>query len=127
MGSSINRTILSAFYVFILEYNERLTELKIRSTEQGSIQPLLSNLFTGGLIFESLLKSLYPQKNNGQPVKTLGDIFRTNGFSNDFGITVTTSSISLRNVVDEIQRDDIESAFSTTSKLSLTPKLYHVN
>ena len=35
------RTIISAFYIFLLEFEERLNELNLRSTGGGSIGPLM--------------------------------------------------------------------------------------
>lgn len=114
------RTIVSAFYVFLLEFYDRYSELLLRSTRGGSIQPFIIHLFKGGLVFESLLKHLYPTMDDGTPCRTLGNIFKTTSFQNDFNITVQTSSNSLQDIVNGIQGDSIESAFTTTSKLRNT-------
>lgn len=52
------RTIISALYIFLLEKTERLIELDLRSTEGSSLGPIISHLFSGGLIFESIKKQV---------------------------------------------------------------------
>lgn len=58
------RSIFSALYVFIMEYEERKLMIKLKSSEGGSIEPFLTHLFKGCLIFESLLKTSYAGTNN---------------------------------------------------------------
>lgn len=53
------RSIISGFYVFITEYIGRLYLVRLRSIGGGSIQPFLVHLFSGCLVFESLLKKQY--------------------------------------------------------------------
>lgn len=110
------RSIVSAFYVFLLEFFDRYSELRLRSERGGSIQPFVIHLFKGGLIFESLLKHIYP----GPPRRTLRDIFHSAPFQNDFNIQVATGSDTLQQIVNGIQGDSIQSAFTTTSKLRNT-------
>jgi hypothetical protein len=50
------RAIATSFNTFVLERKERLGQIKIRSTKGGSIEPFLTHLFKGALIFESILK-----------------------------------------------------------------------
>lgn len=114
------RTIISAFYVFLLEFFDRYSELKLRNKIGGSIQPFVVHLFKGGLIFESLLKHHYPTKDNGSPTKTIGNIFHTEAFKNDFNIEVDTSSNTLKEIVASIDDNSMQSAFNTTSKLRNT-------
>jgi hypothetical protein len=120
MQNSSTRTIISSFYVFLLEDTERLVELRLKSTEGGSIGPIISHLFSGGLIFESLLKNLYPNKDNGAPVKTLVDVFCTNTFQADFGKGFQTSAISLQEILNGIVDNSMLTAFSTTAKVRNT-------
>lgn len=115
------RTIISAFYVFLLEFQDRYTELFLRSTQGGSIQPFIIHLFKGGLIFESLLKHFYPlREKENKPTKTLSDIFKTSAFRKDFVDKVETSSESLRDIVAGIKDDSISCAFTTIAKLRNT-------
>lgn len=100
------RTIVTAFYTFLLEFKERIQELKIRSTEGGSVEPFITHLFKGGLIFESLLKIFYQKS-------TLGRIFQDTGFKQDFLINVSTSHTSLNEVSNAINADDMQTAFET--------------
>jgi hypothetical protein len=120
MHNSSSRTIISAFYVFLLEHTERLVELRLKSTKGSSIGSIISHLFSGGLIFESLLKILYPRKDNGDPVKTLGDVFYTSTFQTDFGKGFQTSAISLKEVLDGIVDNSLLTAFSTTARVRNT-------
>lgn len=117
---SHTRTIISAFYIFLLETTERLIELELRSTEGSSLGPIISHLFGGGLIFESLLKNRYPNKDDGNPVKVLGNVFYTNAFKNDFGQGVQTSAESLQEILDAINDNSFITAFTTTARLRNT-------
>jgi len=114
------RTILSALYVFLLEVPERSTELYLKSTQGSSLGPIIKHLFSGGLIFESLLKHIYPTKDNGDPIKTLGNVFHTNTFRADFGLEIQTSADSLQNILSSINDDSLFTAFCTASKLRNT-------
>jgi len=117
IGDPKARSIVSAFYVFLLEYDERRRELDLRSTGGGSIQPLITHLFHGGVIFESLLKTKYT---NGA---TLGQIFRTTDFTVDFhGFTVinNTSATTLEDIYNAINDSSLDTAFRTTAKLRNT-------
>lgn len=114
-------SIITAFYSFILEFGDREKELQLRSSSGGSIEPALTYLFKGGLIFESLLKHLYPNKDNGDLVKTLGDIYQTTTFKTDFLQNVRTSSASLQDIVTSVNNsNDLQTAFNTASKLRNT-------
>lgn len=114
------RTIVSAFYIFLLEKIEREVELNLRSTEGSSIGPIISHLFSGGLIFESLLKKIYPTKDDGSPVKVLGHIFNTTVFKNEFTQGIQTFAESLIEIVNAINDDLLITAFTTTAKLRNT-------
>lgn len=115
-----NHSIVTALYSFILEFEERSRELNLRSKDGGSVEPALTYLFKGGLIFESLLKYLYPKKDNDtDECKTLGDIFHTIAFKKDFFNGVDTSAESLQNIV-KVVGTDVITAFSVTSKIRNT-------
>lgn len=111
-----NQSIITAFYSFILEFEDRDTELLLRSTEGGSIEPVLTYLFKGGLIFESLLKYLYPGNNQ----RTLSQIFNTKKFRSDFLPKVRTRATTLQAIINEIGSNDLQTAFNTISKLRNT-------
>lgn len=120
MQTSSTRTIISALYVFLLETTERRLELRLKSIEGGSLGPVIAHLFSGGLIFESLLKHLYPTKNNGDPIKTLGQIFPTKAFIADFGVGMQTSADSLQDILEGATDNTLITAFCTVSKLRNT-------
>ena len=115
-----NHSIITAFYSFILEFEDREKELLLRSTEGGSIEPVLTHLFKGGLIFESLLKYLYPLDDRSNNCKTIGDIFKTNSFKFDFPIKIKTGADTLTEVIIGISSNDVQTAFCTTSQLRNT-------
>lgn len=116
MRISSNRAIITAFYVFLLEAEERSMELQLKSTKGSSLGPIISHLFSGGLIFESLLKSIYSSKDN-----TLNDFFKNNAeFKKDFGVKVKTSSKNLQNILNSISDNSPKTAFSTTTMLRNT-------
>lgn len=75
------RTIISALYVFVLEFAERVRELDLRRGScGGSNKPFTVHLFTGGLLFESLLKHFYPVNDAGCENRQLGNVFHTTAF-----------------------------------------------
>lgn len=113
-----NRTIVTAFYTFLLEFEDRHTDLLLRSEEGGSIEPFLTHLFKGGLIFESILKNVYPK----YAFKTLGNISSGIKDDTDFGFTVSTTAFSISEILAEInkQPNGIEIAFNTTAKIRNT-------
>jgi hypothetical protein len=113
------RSIVTSLYTFILEFEDRFREIQLRSKGGGSIEPFLTHLFKGGLIFESLLKHLYPVKDDNKPAKTLGDIFQIEAFKRDFFDDVKSSAISLEDILKEIKHG-FKSAFDTTSRIRNT-------
>ncbi len=114
------RTIISALYVYLLEYGDRYQELRLRSTAGGSIEPVVMHLFTGGVIFESLLKHCYPIKDDGTSVRTLRNIFATSAFARDFVAGLTISANSIQDILDAVRDDSLATAFSTTARLRNT-------
>ena len=120
MQDSSTRTIISALYIFLFEYKERQTELCLRSTEGSSLGPIIAHLFSGGLIFESLLKNLYPTEDNGDRIKTLGKIYQTTAFQSDFGSGVQTSADTLQEILDAVNDNSLLTAFCTTSRIRNT-------
>jgi hypothetical protein len=118
------RTIISALYVFLLEFEDHRRELSLREgATSGSNQPFTVHLFTGGLLFESLLKRRYPY-DNGQKNDTLGGVLKTRAFWNDFNLIRAPDSrelTSLNNIHAAIQGSTSEeTAFSTAAKLRNT-------
>ena len=120
MQAPSTRTIISALYVFMLETIERKLELRLKSIEGSSLGPVIAHLFSGGLIFESLLKYLYPTKDNGDPIKTLGQVYHTSAFISDFGSGIQTSADNLQDILDGATDDSLITAFCTASKLRNT-------
>jgi len=113
------RSIITAMYSFILEFHDRYKMLQLRSCDGGTIEPFLSHLFKGCLITESLLKLLYPKKDDGKATNTLGDLNKNSNFIKDFS-KLDTSAFSLRGIVDSIQKSDDKTALNTVSKIRNT-------
>ncbi|PIY71493.1 hypothetical protein COY88_00005 [Candidatus Roizmanbacteria bacterium CG_4_10_14_0_8_um_filter_35_28] len=72
------------------------------------------------MLFESLLKQLYPNQDNGKPTKTLGDIFGTTNFKNDFLQTVNQKSFALKTILNDIKNNDLQTAFNTAARIRNT-------
>jgi len=116
------RSIISALYVFLLEFRDREQELLLREgSTAGSNQPFIVHLLAGGLIFESLLKHCYP-KPAGKKYYTLGDILKMPTFTNDFGnkCSVTISADTLGDIHAAITDSSVETAFAITGRLRNT-------
>ena len=53
------RSIMTSLLTFLLEGKDRITQLQLRSSHGSTLEPFITHLFKGGLIFESLLKKRY--------------------------------------------------------------------
>ena len=114
LATPSSRTILSAFYVFILQADEVNEQLTMRSSAGGSTGPALSLLFRGGVLFESLLKHLYPGH------QTLGCVLNDATLQADFPGRYPTSAKSLAEVLVAVRDNTYVTAFSTTARLRNT-------
>ncbi len=118
------RTIISALYVFVLEFAERVRELDLRrGSAGGSNEPFTVHLFTGGLLFESLLKHYYPVNDAGSENRQLGNVFNTTAFQRDFNLggPPPGSAATLREIHGAVAgANTIEVAFGTAAKLRNT-------
>lgn len=125
MADSTKRTVVSALYVFALEFDDHRQELQFREgSTGGSNQPFTVHLFTGGLLFESLLKHCYPLNNQGTKNRTLDGIWKnTSEFLRDFSLACPppSSAESLSEIHEAIQGNtSIETAFSAAAKIRNT-------
>lgn len=118
-----NRSIVSSLYSYILEFDDRIKMLELRSKEGGTIEPILTHLFKGGLLFESVLKYLvskYTWKDTmGKSPRTLGDFNDCEDFTNKF-CTFSTGSNSLKEIVDRAVDNKMQTSFSTTAMIRNT-------
>jgi hypothetical protein len=64
-----HRSIITSLLTFLLEGRDLRLQMSLRSQHGGSLEPFLTHLFKGGLIFESLLKRKYGASSGGD---TLG-------------------------------------------------------
>jgi hypothetical protein len=116
------RSIVSALYVFLLEFRDHKRELLLREkSTAGSNQPFTVHLLAGGLIFESLLKCLYPIPPS-MDYYTLNTILKMPAFRSEFGdkCSVGISANKLGDIHAAIKDQSIEMAFATTGKLRNT-------
>jgi len=120
--SAATRSIITALYSFILEYNEVLLLIKLRSVAGGSIEPITTFLLKGCLIFESLLKYRYPLMDNGTVVQALSNLAGIAAFRAKYGIQqLQTSSGSINAIITSIGTNtDVQTAFNTTGKIRNT-------
>jgi len=49
------RSVLTSLYSFLLKFEKRKSEIKLRAATGGSIQPFLDHLFDGAVLLESIL------------------------------------------------------------------------
>lgn len=121
------RTIITSIYTFILEYESRKLQLRLRSSMGGSIEPFLLHLFKGGIIFESLVK----MRGAGIGVGTLGRALGAHTRNNNaLGVTYRRADfphdISLSQAIDllhdpEIMQEDCQTqAYKITYALRNT-------
>lgn len=116
-----HRTLVSAWYLQLLEFQERQTELSLRSAEGGSIEPFLDLLFRGGLLLESVLKVLYPTAEAGQDLQTLGAIYNESAsFQRDFGSGFKTRARDVSSIVKAIGPGAVANAFTVSAQLRNT-------
>lgn len=66
-SESKERSLLTALYTFLLEYQEKQKQINLRSDTGGSIQPFLDHLFDGARILESLLEKRGGKGNTLRP------------------------------------------------------------
>ncbi|MGH2645179.1 MAG: hypothetical protein ACRDE2_14595, partial [Chitinophagaceae bacterium] len=85
-SGSKERSLLTALYTFLLEYQEKEKQISLRSNVGGSIQPFLDHLFDGARILESLLeeskatkdKTLYPKIKNATALSVNLTVLKSN-------------------------------------------------
>jgi hypothetical protein len=82
-----HRSIVTALLTLMLEGRNRIAQIERRSTHGGTLEPFLTHLFKGGLVFESIMKASY-----GTPggTATLGDYLGQSKARSDLGISTTT-------------------------------------
>jgi hypothetical protein len=112
------RTIATALYTFIAEFEERYKELKLRSKNGGSAELPLNYLFKGGLIFESILKTCYPAHRNA----TMRNVFSDPSFGKDFPGKICTSAKQISDILAlaRARPNARATAFDVTSQLRNT-------
>lgn len=116
-----NRSIISALYSYILEFSDRRKMLTLRSKDKGTIEPVIIHLFKGALIFETLLKAIYPKNDSGQIIKTLGGLYRNSTYkSKNYPNLEKLTAKSFRQLLSSIKRTKkatLSLYFRNTTKL----------
>jgi hypothetical protein len=121
-------SLISALYLFLLQSEDRRLELELRDgSSGGSNQPFTVHLFTGGLLFESLLKRYYKQADGSEFRTVEGVLARSDQFSRDFfgGMNPFVGGDFQANSLEEIHAAidndrPMETAFKTAGKLRNT-------
>lgn len=79
------RSLLTALYTFLLEYQEKEKQISLRSDTGGSIQPFLDHLFDGARVLESLLEkrggtgnTLHPKIVNASAISVNRSVLKSN-------------------------------------------------
>jgi hypothetical protein len=79
-----DRSLLTALYTFLLEYEESVKQVNLRSNNGGSILPFLDHLFDGARILESLLEkkgdcgeTLRPKIVNTKAISVTEDVLKS--------------------------------------------------
>lgn len=103
------RSIITALYSFILEFSDRFDMLSLRSKIGGSLEPILTHLFKGCLVVESILKTKYPRFKRG----TLGDILRDTVVKKHLGVKSPTA-------IGKVDLSDIKKYLGEKSKYEET-------
>jgi hypothetical protein len=110
--------IVAAFYAFLLEFDDRVVEVSLRSSPVlGSYQPLLPHLFKGGLLLETLLKQSFPTLAGS----TLGGILQDTDFRARVGFNPQAiREVPLTTLCTDALSPTPESAFLATGRLRNT-------
>jgi hypothetical protein len=110
--------LVAAFYAFLLEFDDRVLEVQLRSSPVlGSYQPLLLHLFKGGLLLESILKQSFPILAD----RTLGAILQHSDFRARLGFNVASiREVPLPELCADAMSQTPESAFCATGRLRNT-------
>lgn len=77
------RPIICSLLSYLMMYETRVSDLRLRALQSGSIEPFLNHLFSGCLTFESLMKTRYSRKGIKN---TLGNFINTAIQKGDLGI-----------------------------------------
>jgi hypothetical protein len=110
--------IVAAFYVFLLEFDDRIVEIGLRSSAVlGSYQPLFLHLFKGGILLETLLKYTFPHRLHDQ----LGTILQGPEFKNAVGFNPPSIRIvPLPQLCADAVSSTPEAAFQAAGRLRNT-------
>ncbi len=110
--------LVAGFYGFLLEFDDRVREIEMRSSPVlGSYQPLYIHLFKGGLLLETLLKTAIPGATG-----TLGHLFQDcNEFEQRIGFRPgSIQTVPIQTLCTDARTITPSSAFQTTGRLRNT-------
>jgi hypothetical protein len=106
--------IVAAFYAFVLEFDDRAVEMRLRSAPMlGSYQPLFLHLFKGGLLLETVLRDALPQVDR----QTLAGFLSSGDFKNRMGFNPALKEVNITTLCSDAALTTPESAFVTTWRL----------
>lgn len=113
-------SILTAIYTFLYVY-EDIRKLILLGNSVGSLEPLLSHLFKGGLIFESLLKHVYSDQilKKFKGFATLEKVLKLEIIKEDFDLKgeINISATSVDALMRDVSSNSIRASFVTTGRV----------
>lgn len=112
------RPIICSLLSYLMLYEMRVSDLRLRALQNGSVEPFLNHLFLGCLVFESLMKTKY----GGSGRKTLGDYINEALRKKDLGIQkkiYRSRSYSFQEVIKDMKQFEKKGNFAEVS-ISIT-------
>ncbi len=85
--------------------------------------PYILHLFSGSLIFESVLKNIFPLKDDVRNVETLGYVFHTSQFQKIYCQDIKVRATTLSEILSGVKNNSLLTTFSTTAKIRNTTGL----
>ena len=113
--------IVAAFYAFLLEFDDIVLEVQLRSSPKlGSYQPLFMHLFKGGLLLETLLKKARVKPDAGN-MDTLGNLFKGTDFRGRMGFNPPSiATVVITTLCTDARAMTKEAAFQATGRIRNT-------
>ena len=113
-----NTAVITTLYAFIFQKDDIIEMIKLRGKHGGSIEPMITHLFKGALIFETLMKENHPQEGN-----SLGKIIGSSNIQTRYNYNQHhCRASSLEEIFSFInsQTESAERAFYVTCKIRNT-------
>ncbi len=108
------RPVVCSLFSFLMSYEDRVLDLKLRAIQNGSVEPFLTHIFLGCLVFESLMKMKYAT-NNGK--KTLGNYISNAILKKRLGISkkISAHNYTFQEVINKLNSFEKKGNFAEVS------------